>query len=169
MTQPFLTLSENADVKSDQRGSLEVLYETKNMVLKRSFSKKGVFRGMHIQTPPYEQTKLIKVVEGCILDFVVDMTSENNKIFWKKITPNDHWVKIEPFMAHGFYAKEDSVFEYICDGGYNEQSEKTFSIRNFLNETAGLKVLNISDKDKAAEELEVVPGMSIEGLRIILR
>ena len=168
MTQPFFLLSDSADVKSDQRGSLEVLYETKSMILKRSFSKKGVFRGMHIQMPPYEQTKLIRVVEGCILDFVVDMTSGENKIFWKAISPNDHWVKIEPFMAHGFYAKEDTVFEYVCDGGYNELSEKAFSIRNFLDEVAGLKDLNISDKDKVAVELKVVPGMSIDSLKKII-
>jgi dTDP-4-dehydrorhamnose 3,5-epimerase len=162
MTAPFLSLSESADARIDHRGSLELLYETKNVVLKRSFSKNGVFRGMHIQMSPYQQTKLIRVVEGRILDFIVDMNSIDKKIFWKEITSSDGWIKIESYMAHGFYAIEDSVFEYICDGGYNEASEKTFSIRKFLDEVMGLRNLNISDKDKAAAELNVVSGMAIE-------
>ena len=168
MTAPFLSLSESADVRIDQRGSLEVLYETKDVVLKRSFSKKGVFRGMHIQMPPYQQTKLIRVVEGRILDFIVDVNSIDNKVFWKEITSNDGWLKISSNMAHGFYAIEDTVFEYICDGGYNEASEQTFSIRKFLDEVIGLRNLNISDKDKAAAELNVVSGMPIENLKVII-
>jgi dTDP-4-dehydrorhamnose 3,5-epimerase len=166
MTSHFLSLTESADTKLDQRGYLEVLYETKDMVLKRSFSKKGVFRGMHIQLPPFHQTKLIRVIEGCILDFTVDVSSADNKIFWKEISPNDSWIKIESCMAHGFYAKEDTVFEYICDGGYNETYEQTFSIRKFLDEVMGLRDLKISDKDKAAAELKVVPGMSIDDINL---
>ena len=168
MTASFLSLSEIADVRVDQRGSLEVLYETKDVVLKRSFSKKGVFRGMHIQMSPYQQTKLIRVVEGRILDFIVDVNSIDNKVFWKEITSNDGWLKISSNMAHGFYAIEDTVFEYICDGGYNEASEQTFSIRKFLDEVIGLRNLNISDKDKAAAELNVVSGMPIENLKVII-
>ncbi len=168
MTAPFLSLSESADVRIDQRGSLEVLYETKDVVLKRSFSKKGVFRGMHIQMPPYQQTKLIRVVEGRILDFIVDMNSADNKVFWKEVASNDGWIKIASYMAHGFYAIEDTVFEYICDGGYSEASEQTFSIRKFLDEVIGLRNLNISDKDKAAAELNVVSGMPIENLKVII-
>ena len=47
--------------RHDSRGHLDVLYEQGDLVLKRSFSRAGVFRGMHLQSPPHQQTKLIRV------------------------------------------------------------------------------------------------------------
>ncbi len=38
----------------------------------QSFSKRGVLRGLHLQTSPYAQTKLIRVVQGKVLDVAVD-------------------------------------------------------------------------------------------------
>ena len=38
-----------------------------------SLSKKGVLRGLHFQTPPFEQGKLVRVIAGAVLDVVVDL------------------------------------------------------------------------------------------------
>ena len=39
----------------------------------QSFSRKGTLRGLHYQNPPFAQTKLIRVLEGEIVDVVVDL------------------------------------------------------------------------------------------------
>ena len=140
---------------NDDRGYLDVLYESQHIVLKRSFSKKGVFRGMHIQVAPYLQTKLIRVVDGRIIDFLVDFEDKENNITWKEITPVDEWVKIAPNYAHGFYAMEDTTFEYICDGEYKETSEISFSIFGFLEQEVNIKKPLVSDKDLHSRPLAV--------------
>ena len=44
-----------------------------------SFSKsKNVFRGLHFQSPPHAQAKLIRVLSGSILDIVVDLRQESD-------------------------------------------------------------------------------------------
>lgn len=137
----------------DERGYLEVLYESDGMVLKRSFSKVGVFRGLHVQQQPYPQTKLIRVISGAIIDFVVDVDDLSKEIYHSEIKPADDWVQIEAHLAHGFYAKEDTVFEYICDGAYNEESEVAFSIVEYLEKEMLLNNLVLSKKDLAAKPL----------------
>lgn len=153
MIDIFTILSKCAHRKEDGRGSLEVLYESSNVVLKRSFSKKGVFRGMHIQLPPYEQTKLIRVVSGKIIDFVVEPTDGVNKVYWQEVIADTDWIKIDSKFAHGFYALEDTVFEYICDGAYNESAEQSYSIVDFVESEFGVGQLILSEKDLNAQRL----------------
>lgn len=149
----FPILQDNAAKREDNRGWLQVLYESDAMVLKRSFSKAGVFRGLHIQMAPSPQVKLIRVVSGQIIDFVVDMTSAERAIHRKVLGPDEDWVKIDAQYAHGFYAVEDTVFEYVCDGGYDEPNEQAFSITNYLESELGLETLILSDKDRASPSL----------------
>ncbi len=140
----------------DDRGYLEVLYETDTTVLKRSFSKKGVFRGMHVQKSPHYQTKLIRIISGKIIDFVVDIEADSKEVHYTEITPEMEWVKIDRQYGHGFYALEDTVFEYICDGAYNESAELAFSIVEFLQQKMQLGQLSMSKKDLAAKPLDQV-------------
>jgi len=81
-----------------------------------SFSRKGVLRGLHFQSSPEEQGKLVSVISGRILDVAVDirpsseyfgkwiseeLTSQNHKLLW-----------IPEGFAHGFLALEDSHVLY---------------------------------------------------------
>lgn len=157
MNNTFSTLSQYSQSKEDVRGSLEILYETSNFVLKRSFSKRGVFRGMHLQKSPYEQTKLIRVISGRIIDFVVEPKSGVSEIHWQEIDASNDWIKIDSKFAHGFYALEDTVFEYICDGPYNEAAEQAYSIADFLGVMLGTKEIILSQKDADALPLNVAP------------
>ena len=155
---PFKILDVSAQRWQDSRGHLDVLYEQGNVVLKRSFSRAGVFRGMHWQRPPHEQTKLIRVVSGRILDFVADPSKQPVKLHRREIGPLDGWIQIDSHFAHGFYAIEDSEFEYLCIGPYNENEEFNFSIKEFLNSQLNLNDLELSAKDSNAKQLVVVDG-----------
>lgn len=154
---PFVRLDRKAHRREDNRGWLEVLYESDAMVLKRSFSKKGVFRGLHVQHAPSPQTKVIRVVEGCIVDVIVSLEDPSRELKTTTLTPEDGWVRIDAQYAHGFYALEDTLFEYVCDGGYDEASEEAFSIADRLPALLGVKTVILSDKDRAAPPL-TAPG-----------
>lgn len=112
----------------DSRGYLKVLSEDAElgMSYKESFSKKGVFRGMHIQGPPYLQTKHIRILQGSIIDYVIILDKQNKdfgKVFSKKIDSSEAVYSIPRYCAHGFYALEDTVLRYICIGTYSEKDE----------------------------------------------
>lgn len=154
MAERFPRLLDNPLKFEDNRGFLEVLYESDATVLKRSFSKKGVFRGMHVQKGPHYQTKLIRIISGKIIDFIVDIESDDKQVYYNEITVEDQWVKIDKNYGHGFYALEDTVFEYICDGAYNEQAEIAFNINEFLAKKMQYCDFVISKKDADAKPLE---------------
>ena len=153
MADPFVRLDRTAHRREDNRGWLEVLYESDAMVLKRSFSKKGVFRGLHVQRAPSPQTKVIRVVEGSIVDVLVSMDDPSRELKTATLTPADGWVRIDAQYAHGFYALQDTVFEYVCDGGYDEASEEAYSIADRLPALLGVDTVILSDKDRAARPL----------------
>jgi dTDP-4-dehydrorhamnose 3,5-epimerase len=168
MTTPFIFPLQNAKPREDERGSLQILYERGGIVLKRSFSRKGVFRGMHIQMPPHAQTKIIRVISGSIIDFVLDMSGPQRKLDWRRLDSRDEWVEIAPQFAHGFYALEDTVFEYICDGAYAEGAEKSLSIAEVIEQVLQIRDMIISEKDKKGEKLSVAdivlpPGRAADG------
>lgn len=150
---PFVRLDQTTRRREDARGWLEVLYESEAMVLKRSFSKAGVFRGLHVQRAPSEQTKIIRVVSGAIVDVVVSMNDPARRLHTRCLTSEDGWVRIGAEFAHGFYALQDTVFEYVCDGGYDEASEQAFSIADRLPALLGVETVILSDKDRAAPPL----------------
>lgn len=150
---PFVRLDGTTQRREDNRGWLEVLYESEAMVLKRSFSKAGVFRGLHVQRAPSPQTKVIRVVSGSIIDVLVSMDDPARELKTTTLTPADGWVRIGPQYAHGFYALQDTVFEYVCDGGYDEASEQAFSIADRLPALLGVETVILSEKDRAAPPL----------------
>jgi dTDP-4-dehydrorhamnose 3,5-epimerase len=153
MMERFPSVQDSAAKREDNRGWLQVLYESESMVLKRSFSKAGVFRGLHVQMPPSPQVKLIRVVSGRIIDVIVSMDDPARVIHHKALTAAHDWVQIDAHYAHGFYAVEDTIFEYVCDGGYDEPAELAFSVTDWLRDTLGLVNPTLSAKDLASQPL----------------
>jgi dTDP-4-dehydrorhamnose 3,5-epimerase len=153
MSGPFVRLTQNPVRVADNRGALEIFYENGDIALKRSFSRKGVFRGMHIQPPPHEQTKLIRVVSGRIIDFLLEPDGAQYRVHHREIDSTADWLMIGAQFAHGFYALEDTVFEYVCDGAYNPSAEKAYSIVEFLEARMGIREPILSEKDRAAPRL----------------
>lgn len=143
----FTKLIHGATTFSDGRGSISVLYESDTAVLKRSSSKKGVFRGLHRQISPSEQIKIIRIISGKIIDFVSDPEEAGEIIWYTELSSEDDWVQIDSRLAHGFYAVEDVVFEYFCDGKYDESLEQSYRVDGIISEVLGLQPIYLSDKD----------------------
>jgi dTDP-4-dehydrorhamnose 3,5-epimerase len=94
----------------------------------QSLSQKGTVRGLHFQANPFAQGKLVRVVQGSVLDVAVDirkgsptygqhydilLTAENKTMFW-----------VPPGFAHGFSVLEDNtIFLYKCTNLYHKDSE----------------------------------------------
>lgn len=94
----------------------------------QSSSTYGVIRGLHFQKPPHAQTKLIRVLQGEILDVVVDLRHDS-KTFGQTYSillssENQLQLLIPKGFAHGFVVlSERADVMYKCDQLYNKESE----------------------------------------------
>lgn len=93
-----------------------------------SKSQKNVLRGLHFQRPPYTQGKLVRVINGSVLDVAVDLRKNSptyGKYHMVELTESNklmYWVP--PGFAHGFVTLEDhTIFTYKCTNIYNKASE----------------------------------------------
>lgn len=93
----------------------------------KSFSQKGVLRGLHYQLPPYAQAKLVSVVKGRALDVIVDLREDSptlGKYLKYELSEDLHnMLYIPAGFAHGFLALEDCIFQYMCSALYHPPSE----------------------------------------------
>lgn len=88
--------------------------------------RKYTLRGLHFQKNEYAQAKLIKVISGKILDFVVDlrMVSDNyNQVFFFEMNEGDE-VYVPRYFAHGFITlEENTIVQYLVDNDYSPENE----------------------------------------------
>lgn len=94
----------------------------------QSLSQRGTVRGLHFQADPHAQGKLVRVVQGAVLDVIVDirkgsptyakhfaieLSGDNKTMFW-----------VPPGFAHGFSTLENNtIFLYKCTNLYHKASE----------------------------------------------
>lgn len=94
----------------------------------QSKSSYGVIRGLHAQMGEHAQAKLVRVLEGTVLDVGVDMRA-GSKTFGKYIAVElSGENKRQLFLPRGFYhgfavLSETAVFAYKCDNFYCKESE----------------------------------------------
>ena len=91
-------------------------------------SKKGVLRGLHYQLPPHSQSKLVSVIQGGVLDVVVDIRKGSptfGQHFSKELTDeNQLQLFIPKGFAHGYITlSEYSIFLYKVDQYYHPENE----------------------------------------------
>lgn len=93
-----------------------------------SRSVRGVVRGLHFQRAPYSQAKLVRVVQGKVLDVAVDLRKDSPtygrhvEVLLEADLHNELF--IPKGFAHGFSVLSDvAVFQYKCDEYYNPESE----------------------------------------------
>lgn len=93
-----------------------------------SLSSKGILRGLHLQSPPHGQSKLVRVIQGSVLDVAVDIrknspTYGKHQMIELSATNKKQFFVPEGF-AHGFLTLEDNtIFQYKCSNYYNPKSE----------------------------------------------
>jgi dTDP-4-dehydrorhamnose 3,5-epimerase len=126
----------------------------------QSLSQKGIIRGLHFQAPPFEQGKLVRVIQGAVNDVVVDIR-KNSKTFGQHFlinltAENRTMFFIPPGFAHGFETLEDdTIFLYKCTNVYNKESEGGLLWNDpFLNISWQNNDPLISDKDKILPTFE---------------
>lgn len=93
-----------------------------------SYSTYGVIRGLHFQKPPYTQAKLVRVIQGKVLDVAVDLRKSSatygQHVAVELSGDNHRQLFIPHGFAHGFAVLSDEVlFQYKCDNYYAPQSE----------------------------------------------
>lgn len=128
----------------------------------QSKSQRGVLRGLHFQQGEHAQAKLVRVLEGKVLDIAVDLR-QNSPSFGEhvavELSEESHTQFFVPRgFAHGFVVlSETAVFFYKCDNFYNKASEA-----GIIYNDPGLKIdwklsgaeILLSDKDKVLPTLE---------------
>lgn len=95
----------------------------------QSFSTKGVVRALHRQIGEHAQAKLVRVLQGRVLDVAVDLRTDSpsygQHVAVELSYENRKQLFIPRGFAHGFVALSDTVeFFYKCDNYYNKASER---------------------------------------------
>ena len=126
-----------------------------------SKSSKGVLRGLHYQLHPAAQTKLVRVIQGRVLDVAVDIR-KNSPTFGQHVTvelssENKKQLLVPRGFAHGFVVLEDdTIFAYKVDNYYSPEND-----RGIAFDDASLNIdwilnhdeLKLSDKDTKQPKL----------------
>ena len=152
-------------IYKDKRGYLRETFKNKLIKTTRfpfdvmSYSKKGVLRGLHIQTK-LTQAKIITVTHGKIFDVAVDLR-KNSKSFGKYFSiiisdKSDFSFFIPKGFAHGFLClSKYCTVNYKCSEYRDEKSEKTLAWNDKnVNIKWPIKKPILSKKDKKGLNLD---------------
>ncbi|MEN9621735.1 MAG: dTDP-4-dehydrorhamnose 3,5-epimerase [Candidatus Parcubacteria bacterium] len=134
------------DIFSDDRGSLIKSFHGPTLKAEGlvsnleqslcSISKKGVFRGMHFQTPPKEQVKIVYVAQGAILDVILDLR-KGSPTYKQYVTlelsaDNNVMAYIPAGCAHGFLSLADNTrVIYLQDHIQSPENEAGVHMNSF--------------------------------------
>ena len=133
-----------------------------------SRSSYGILRGLHFQKPPFEQTKLVRVIDGEVLDVAVDLR-KNSPTYgkWESILlsgENKKQFLIPKGFAHGFVVlSHDAIFSYKVDNVYSPEHESGI---HYLDKTLNIDWLIkeedifISSKDKRLLNFQSIQNSS---------
>lgn len=119
-------------------------------------STQNVVRGLHYQLPPFAQSKLVRVIEGTVLDIAVDIrvgSATYGQVFALEISAEN---KLQMFIPKGFahgYAvlSPTAIFSYKCDAPYSKAHEAGIKLddKNLaIDWKIDFSKATISEKDK---------------------
>ena len=126
-----------------------------------SKSSRGVLRGLHYQLAPAAQTKLVRVIQGRVLDVAVDIR-KGSPTFGKHVAvelsaENKKQLLVPRGFAHAFVVLEDdTIFAYKVDNYYSPENDRGIL---FSDEALGIdwkipiEEIQLSAKDKVQPKL----------------
>ena len=138
-----------------------------------SKSAYGVLRGLHFQKPPYAQSKLVRVIQGAVLDVAVDIRVGSPTYGQHVATELSEQNKRQFFISHGFahgfvVLSEEAIFQYKCDNYYVPQSEGSLAWNDpvlGIDWQVGLDKIILSEKDMKSpllKDLEEVFNINMQ-------
>ena len=146
---------ESINLKQLKKNGINFIFKQQNIV----FSKKNVLRGLHFQSYPKAQSKIITVLSGSIFDVVVDLRKKS-KYFGKYFTfilsaSNNYVLFVPKGFAHGYLTlTKNTIVVYNVDEYYFPKLQKTiiWNDKNLSIKWPKSKNLIISKKDKNGNE-----------------
>jgi dTDP-4-dehydrorhamnose 3,5-epimerase len=126
-----------------------------------SKSSRGVLRGLHYQLPPHAQTKLVRVIQGRVLDVAVDIR-KGSPTFGQHVSvelsaENKKQLLVPRGFAHGFVVLEDdTIFAYKVDNYYSPECDRGIAFDDTalnIDWQIAHSELNLSAKDKVQPKL----------------
>lgn len=115
---------ESYNAKAFEEAGINAVFVQDN----QSFSQKGTLRGLHAQAPPFAQGKLVRVIQGSVLDVAVDIRKDSatyGQHFSIELSGENHkqlWMP--PGFLHGFVTLENNtIFTYKVTNYYDKGSE----------------------------------------------
>jgi dTDP-4-dehydrorhamnose 3,5-epimerase len=163
-------------VFEDSRGTFATLPlkfgEGKLSVLRKNWIQSNIsvnpnkftFRGLHFQVGEFAQSKLIKVITGKIIDFIVDIrpNSPNYLKPYEFIVEPNYELFVPKGFAHGFITTEDNtVVQYLVDNDYSPSNEGSIFwvdfeiVKQTIERVIGDNELIISTKDLVTKNFNV--------------
>ncbi len=121
-----------------------------------SKSSKGVLRGLHFQLPPHAQSKLVRVIEGDVLDVAVDIR-RGSPTFGQHVSAqltaeNKHQLFVPRGFAHGFVVlTATAIFAYKVDNYYSPECDRGLAFDDKeinIDWLLATETLQLSDKDQ---------------------
>ena len=121
-----------------------------------SKSNKGVLRGLHYQLAPFSQAKLVRVLEGSVLDVVVDIRRSSHTfgqhITFELTAENKRQLFVPKGFAHGFIVLSNSAtFSYKVDNHYSPEHERGIAFDDEdldIDWQLSKDLIKLSNKDK---------------------
>jgi dTDP-4-dehydrorhamnose 3,5-epimerase len=129
-----------------------------------SKSAKGVLRGLHYQLPPYTQAKLVRVIEGRVLDVAVDIR-KSSPTFGQHVSveltgENKHQLFVPHGFAHGFVVLSDNAtFAYKVDNYYAPEYDQGIIFNDkqlAIDWKLPNQILKLSEKDLDLPSLDKI-------------
>jgi dTDP-4-dehydrorhamnose 3,5-epimerase len=130
----------------------------------------GVLRGLHFQTPPYTQAKLVQCLQGEVLDIAVDIRigsptyGVHIPVHLSEL--NHRQLYIPGGFAHGFVVlSEMAVFSYKCDNYYNQNADGGLAWNDpeiNIDWILPIQDIKLSEKDKKLPLLSQITCFNYE-------